>query len=231
LHLRDNSDHLLFEEIGADHSWVTDVASNTFQITLTSQPTPGNAISRIDQAMEFKTTGLGPGRYVQYANFPFVGAAGNPFGVGIGTTNPQYTLDVQGTGRFSGNLRVGGTATVLSLSNSATPLCIDGSNTLSICASLRKYKENIKSIDSAIEEVYDLRPVTYTWKENGRKEIGLIAEEVADVNPQLVTYNEDEDIQGLSTYGLISVLVKSVQELKDENEMLSKRIDELESKK
>jgi hypothetical protein len=60
-------------------------------------------------------------------------------------------------------------------------------------SSSRRYKEEIKAMDKASEALYRLRPVTYCYK----KEIdptqspafGLIAEEVASVNPELVACN------------------------------------------
>jgi hypothetical protein len=59
--------------------------------------------------------------------------------------------------------------------------------------SSRRYKQDIKPMDQASEELYRLKPVTYRYK----KEIdrtqslafGLIAEEVAEVNPGLVAHN------------------------------------------
>jgi hypothetical protein len=68
-----------------------------------------------------------------------------------------------------------------------------GSGLLGHLSSSRRYKEDIKPMDSASEAIYRLKPVAYRYK----KEIdrtqspafGLIAEEVAEVNPNLVACN------------------------------------------
>src|SRR5207237_925142 len=62
-------------------------------------------------------------------------------------------------------------------------------------SSSRRYKENIKPMESTSEALYQLKPATYRYK----KEIdstqspafGLIAEEVAEVNPDLVARNAE----------------------------------------
>jgi hypothetical protein len=60
-------------------------------------------------------------------------------------------------------------------------------------SSSRRYKEDIKAMDAASEMLYRLRPVTYHYKhEIDRTQttaFGLIAEEVAQVNPDLIARN------------------------------------------
>jgi hypothetical protein len=60
-------------------------------------------------------------------------------------------------------------------------------------SSSRRYKENINPIDKASEALYRLKPVTYRYKREIDKtqslSFGLIAEEVAEVNPELVAHN------------------------------------------
>jgi hypothetical protein len=59
--------------------------------------------------------------------------------------------------------------------------------------SSRRYKEDIKPMDKASEALYQLKPVTYRYKkEIGRTQtraFGLIAEDVVEVNPDLVAHN------------------------------------------
>ena len=59
--------------------------------------------------------------------------------------------------------------------------------------SSRRYKEDIKPMDKASEALYRLKPVTYRYKKEIDKTqslaFGLIAEEVAEVNPGLVAHN------------------------------------------
>jgi hypothetical protein len=57
--------------------------------------------------------------------------------------------------------------------------------------SSRRYKENIEPLDlSALSEaVLQLQPVAYDYKDTGQHDIGLIAEDVADLIPELVSFD------------------------------------------
>jgi hypothetical protein len=59
--------------------------------------------------------------------------------------------------------------------------------------SSRRFKKEIKSMDNASEAVLALKPVTFRYKEDAKDtpQFGLIAEEVADVNPDLVIRDPD----------------------------------------
>ena len=64
---------------------------------------------------------------------------------------------------------------------------------LGVLTSSRRYKEDINPMDKASEALYRLKPVTYRYKKEIDKTqsraFGLIAEEVAEVNPDLVAHN------------------------------------------
>ena len=61
--------------------------------------------------------------------------------------------------------------------------------------SSRRYKHNIRSMDNASETIYTLRPVSFRYHKEydatQTKAFGLIAEEVAEVNPDLVGHNRE----------------------------------------
>jgi hypothetical protein len=63
-------------------------------------------------------------------------------------------------------------------------------------ASSRRYKTEIKSMDTASEAVLALKPVSFHYKSDNTKtpQFGLIAEDVADVNPDLVVRDENGEI-------------------------------------
>jgi hypothetical protein len=68
-----------------------------------------------------------------------------------------------------------------------------GSGLLGHLSSSRRYKEEIKPIGTASEALYQLKPVTYRYKKEVDRTqtpaFGLVAEEVAQVNPHLVAHN------------------------------------------
>ena len=88
--------------------------------------------------------------------------------------------------------------------------------------SARKYKENISTLDTQLNNILQLNPVEYDWINGGKHDIGLIAEEVNEIYPDLVQ-KENEEITGIQYSRLTSVLIKAVQEL-------AARVEELETK-
>ncbi len=82
-------------------------------------------------------------------------------------------------------------------------------------------KTNIKTIESALSKVLNLRGVTYN-KINVDKtvsekdEMGVIAQEVEKIVPEVVTYAEDVDEYGVSYGNLTALLIEAIKELKIE---------------
>ena len=89
---------------------------------------------------------------------------------------------------------------------------------LGVNTSSKRYKKNIKDI-SDISWIYDLRPVDFEWKETNKKDWGLIAEEVLEVNPRIVGI-ENEVPEWVDYKKLIPILLKAVQELSAKVEAL-----------
>lgn len=84
-----------------------------------------------------------------------------------------------------------------------------------------KLKENIVVIDSALEKTLKLRGVYYTKKDDEEhvRKIGVIAQEVKEVLPEVIL----EDEEGLFSvdYGnIVAVLIEAIKELKAEVESL-----------
>lgn len=78
--------------------------------------------------------------------------------------------------------------------------------------SSRRFKNDIQTIARADSLVERLRGVRFTWEEDGRPDVGLIAEEVAKVFPEVVTYEEDGSTpRGVRYEPLIGVLVEALK--------------------
>src|SRR4030095_14626735 len=67
-------------------------------------------------------------------------------------------------------------------------------------ASARKFKKEIKAMEKTSEEILKLKPVTFRYKNDAERtpQFGLIAEEVANVNPDLVVRDEDGEVSTLA---------------------------------
>ncbi len=92
---------------------------------------------------------------------------------------------------FIGNIR--GTTTQ---NNDAIPVVIDTAGQLGTVSSSRRFKKQIRLMDKASEAILALKPVTFSYKSDStnRLEFGLIAEDVAQVNPDLVVRDEKGEI-------------------------------------
>jgi hypothetical protein len=101
------------------------------------------------------------------------------------------------------------------LSN-AVPILIDGNGQLGTANSSRRYKEDIQGMGEASSGLMRLRPVTFRYTKpfmDGSKPIqyGLIAEEVAEVYPDLVARSADGQIETVKYQVLDSLLLNEVQ--------------------
>ena len=82
-------------------------------------------------------------------------------------------------------------------------------------------KENIETIENAIDTVNDLRGVKFDWKEDGRTSYGVIAQELENVLPELVSSGE---LKTVNYNGIIGVLIEAVKELSAEVEDLKNKL-------
>jgi hypothetical protein len=86
-----------------------------------------------------------------------------------------------------------------------------------------RLKDNIRTFESAMDVVSQLRGVRFAWKETGVETVGLIAQEVEKVLPELIGTNADTGLKSVSYANMVAVLIEAVKELKAEIEELKKR--------
>ena len=84
-------------------------------------------------------------------------------------------------------------------------------------------KEDIYQIENALEKVNQLRGVHFTRKSNNSKEIGVVANEVEKVVPELVDEHEDKELGTVKTMKYANTVGLLIEAVKD----LSKQIEEL----
>jgi len=80
-----------------------------------------------------------------------------------------------------------------------------------------RLKENVETIENALELVSKIRGVRFDWKESKRTSVGVIAQEVESAYPDLVS---DGEVKTVNYNGIIALLVEAVKELKDEVDRL-----------
>jgi len=99
----------------------------------------------------------------------------------------------------------------------------------------RRWKQDVQPLESGLEFVSKLQPVSYTRKndENRKTEYGFIAQEVEQVlkeqgiqNSGMLTI-DDKGFYELRYNDLLAPMVKAMQELQSENELLKKELTSL----
>ena len=102
--------------------------------------------------------------------------------------------------------------TVRSLGSGSFSVCRTSAGLISACSSSERYKSDITPMGPSSELIAALTPVRFRWTEEGQEDIGLIAEEVASVLPEIVTYNSSGQVEGVEYNRLGPLLVAGFQE-------------------
>jgi hypothetical protein len=171
-----------------------------------------------DGALDSNTTGSGNIAIGFEAGFD--APAGNNNSIYIGNTGSASdnsgTIQIGTPGTTS--FFVAGVSGVTTGLNNAVPAVVDSEGQLGTMSSSRRFKEDIQDMGDASSSLLRLRPVTFRYKQpykDGSKPVdyGLIAEEVADVYPDLVVKNKDGQIQTVQYQKLTPMLLNEVQKL------------------
>jgi Chaperone of endosialidase len=117
--------------------------------------------------------------------------------------------------------------------NNAIPVYIDSNGQLGTVNSSRRFKEEIRDMGGISSGLMRLRPVTFRYRQpfaDGSKPVqyGLIAEEVADVYPDLVARSADGEIETVKYQVLDVMLLNEVQRQQAEIEFQNAQIRQLE---
>jgi hypothetical protein len=131
----------------------------------------------------------------------------NSGNVGIGTTTPQsgYRLHVVDSVYVGGNVSASAYTT----------------------RSDYNLKDDIFDIKYGLNDVLQLQPVEYTYKSNGSKQLGFIAQDIGMILPEIVSFEESMSV---NYQAIIPILTKAIQEQNLLIKALEQRIINLENK-
>jgi len=89
-----------------------------------------------------------------------------------------------------------------------------------------RYKRDIRAMGDNSEGLMKLRPVTFRYKDDpqGIRQYGLIAEEVARVYPELVSYGSDGKVMTVHYLNLIAMLLNQLQKQARDNQQQAVQI-------
>jgi len=178
---------------------------------LSRNTTGGNNTADGLHGLFLTTTGkrnTGVGAFVLSANTLGSDNIALGYNAGASLTNGNYNIDIgnPGVAGESGTVRIGTvkqTKTfiaaiygVTTANANAVPVVIDSAGQLGTVNSSARFKDGIARMDQASEAVLALKPVTFHYKSDATHtpQFGLIAEEVAKVNPDLVVRDENGEI-------------------------------------
>jgi len=97
--------------------------------------------------------------------------------------------------------------------------------------SAQRYKDNVKELNSQLDKINQLKPVEFDWKNSRRHDIGFIAEDVANVYPEVVNKNEAGEVEGISYSKMVAALVKAMQEQQQQIADLTREFNNLKNSK
>jgi hypothetical protein len=250
---------LLFNTIGSGNTanGVSALISNTTgrdntangAFTLTGNTTGVNNTATGNAALQNNT--IGSGNTATGFRALFSNTTGNrniAFGPLAGTnlTTGSNNIDIGNVGVAgeSSTTRIGSVQTRTFIAGirgrtteraNAIPVLIDTAGQLGTVSSSRRFKKEIEPMDQTSEAILALKPVTFHYKSDatGTPQFGLIAEEVAQVNPDLVVRDENGQIYTVRYDAVNAMLLneflkehRTVQELKREITALTATVKE-----
>jgi hypothetical protein len=171
-------------------------------------------------------------------------ALGNSAGMLLTTGDNNIDIGSAGVQAEANTIRIGNAQTATFIAGirgvttgvmDAIPVLIDSAGQLGTASSSHRFKEEIKPMDKASEAILGLKPVTFHYKggKTNTPQFGLIAEEVAAVNPDLVVRDKDGEIYTVRYDAVNAMLLneflkehRTVQEQQKEIDTLKSELKE-----
>jgi hypothetical protein len=135
---------------------------------------------------------------------------------GVGAENNTIRIGSQGNGRAQQNAAYIAGIYGSSVGESGIGVYVDSNGQLGTVVSSRRFKEQIRDMGESSSALMELRPVTFLYKpeyDKGQRtlQFGLIAEEVAEVYPELVAYEQDGKPFTVKYHYLTTMLLNEMQ--------------------
>jgi hypothetical protein len=89
-------------------------------------------------------------------------------------------------------------------------------------------KENLRPITNALGKILQLRGFNYDWKSGHGHDVGLVAQDVQKVFPELVSKMQGDKL-GIDYAKIIAPVVEAIRQLKMDNDALQKKVDALQA--
>jgi hypothetical protein len=164
-------------------------------------------------------------------------AVGRNAGQSLTTGNNNIDIGNGGAADEANTIRIGesGTQTatfIAGISGTAVvgdPVVVDANGQLGTASSSARFKKDIKPMDKTSEAILGLKPVSFHYKSDskGIPRFGLIAEEVAKVNPDLVVRDRNGEIYSVRYEAVNAMLLNEFLKARRQIDLQQKQIDAL----
>ena len=212
------------QSIGA----VIEAADSNRPVLLFSE---GGSTFSSGMSIEYNGVGVGANNFLSFNDTP----SGNPLmtikndgKIGIGTITPLAELEVVGDVIVSSDVEISGNLNLFNLpSGGSMDLRINSSSGIvSQSSSDRRLKEDIATIKEALMKVLLLRGVTFKWKAEleAGDQLGVIAQEVQEVLPELVT--QSGKYLGVDYSEMSALFIEAIKEQQEIIVLQEKRIND-----
>jgi hypothetical protein len=161
-------------------------------------------------------------------------AMGTNAGVNLTTGNNNIDIGNLGVATESNTIRVGiqglqkaaFIAGIFGSSATGDAVVVSNTGKLGIVLSSARFKRDIHDMADSSEALMKLRPVTFKYKNDpeGIKQYGLVAEEVARIYPELVSYGTDGKVETVRYLTLTAMLLNELQKQTRENAQQAEQI-------
>ena len=91
----------------------------------------------------------------------------------------------------------------------------------------KSFKDNVRPVENALDKILKLEGIVFEWKKNGETNLGLIAQDVELVFPDLVVTDEETGLKAVKYGNLVSPLIEAIKEQQVQAENQQKQIEEL----
>lgn len=212
---------------------------NTSSSKLTFQPSTGTLTSTLLSATgatitsatisgTTASTSTGTGALIVSGGLGVAGAiyAGSIQSTPIGSSNRSSgaftSLTSDGATTFTANTASSSTGTGTLIVTGGVGISGQVTATTVVETSSIAFKENVQPIDNALDTIMKLFGVTYDRVDNQTHEAGLIAEDVYQVAPDLVSLDENGKPYGIKYTKIGAYLIEAIKSLKQEIDSLKK---------
>jgi Chaperone of endosialidase len=172
-------------------------------------------------------------------------ALGSSAGINLTTGSNNIDIGATGVAAEANSIRVGKQGTqknnfvagIFGTAVTGSTVVVNSSGKLGVAASSARFTEAINPMDKTSEAILQLKPVTFRYKEaldpDKIPQFGLIAEEVATVNPDLVVRNDNGEIYTVRYEAvnamLLNEFLKEHRKVEEQGAMMAKQQKQIEA--